>query len=277
MTMKRFIILLSLLAISLSVSFAQDKTDSTALASQQDIALEKEVKQNIAEQVVAAYNDGNFQKVIEILEKEKDEQKLKGLESADLYYNLGNAYFRNRDIAHSLLNYERALLLNPGDRDTKHNIEYVSTFIEDKILIADTFFLTTWVKALQHSFSANTWAAIAIVSFLLLIGCLFLFFFGKSVTVKKASFYVGIVLIVIVVLSNVFTFGQKNELEHRSTAIIMSGSVSIKSSPDINSKELFILHSGTKVKITKEDRRWLEIEIADGNVGWIQRDALEII
>ena len=277
MAMKRFIILLSLLYISVSVFFAQDNTDSTAIATTGDIAAEKSLAAGMTQEVIAAYNDGNFEKVIEILEKEKDEQKIKGLESADLYYNLGNAYFRNRDIAHSLLNYERALLLAPGDRDTKHNINYVTTFVEDKILVADTFFLTTWMRALQHSFGANTWATIAVVSFILLIGCLFLFFFGKSITIKKASFYIGIIMIVIVLLSNIFAFGQKSELENRSTAIIMAGSVSIKSSPDINSKELFILHSGTKVKITKEDRRWLEIEIADGNVGWIQRDALEII
>lgn len=233
--------------------------------------------ETVAEQAAKAYNDGNFEVAIELLEKEKDEQKAKGVESADLYYNLGNAYFRNRDMAHALLNYERALLLNPGDRDIKHNIDYVSSLTEDKILVADTFFLSTWFNTVQHSFSANTWAVTAIVSFLLLIGCFFLFFFGKNINAKKISFYIGVGLIVIIVFSNIFTFRQKSEIEHRNTAIIMSGSVSIKSSPDLNSKDLFILHSGTKVKVTKEDRSWLEIEIADGNVGWIQREALEII
>ncbi len=271
--MKR-IIILSLLFIASLAAIAQDEVVQQDTVKQ-DIT--ETAKPGMTGEFATAYNDGNFLKAIELLEKQKDEYKAKGLESADLYYNLGNAYFRNRDIAHALLNYERALLLNPGDRDTKHNIEYVSTFVEDKILVADTFFLTTWFNYVQHSFSANTWAVMGIVSFLLLIGSLFLFFFGKSITIKKASFYVGIVLIVLVVFANIFTYRQKQEIEYRSTAIIMVGSVSIKSSPDINSKELFILHSGTKVKITKEDRRWLEIEISDGNVGWIQRDALEII
>lgn len=276
MFMKRIIILFLLSAIPLFVCFGQNTTGQDTI--KQEVTEPQDIKENnVAGLAAAAYNDGNFEKAIELLEKEKNDYKAKGLESADLYYNLGNAYFRNRDIAHALLNYERALLLNPGDRDTKHNIEYVSTFVEDKILIADDFFLTTWLSYLQHNFSANTWATIAVVSFLLLIGCLFLFFFGKSITVKKTSFYVGIAMIVLVISSNIFTYRQKAEIEHRTTAIIMAGSVSIKSSPDINSKELFILHSGTKVRITKEDRRWLEIEIADGNVGWIQRDALEII
>lgn len=232
---------------------------------------------NAADEATAAYNKGDFSKAIELLEKEKDSQKAKGVESADLYYNLGNAYFRNNDIAKALLNYERALLLNPGDKDIKHNIEYVSSLTEDKILVADTFFLADWLEALQHCLSANAWATTAIVSFLLLIGCLFLYFFGKNINIKKASFYAGIFLIAVIIFSNVFAFRQKDEIKHRTTAIIMSGAVNVKSSPDINSKDLFILHSGTKVKINKEDRRWLEIEITDGNVGWVQRDALEII
>lgn len=233
--------------------------------------------QDTAKQATAAYNEGNFSKAIELLEKEKNEQKAKGLESAELYYNLGNAYFRNNDLAHALLNYERALLLNPGDRDTKHNIDYVSSLTEDKILVADTFFLSDWFTLLQHCLSANTWALAAIVTFLLLIGSLFLYFFGKSINIKKISFYAGIVFIIVILLANVFAFRQKYEMKNRATAIVISGSVQVKSSPDLNSKDLFILHSGTKVKITKEDRRWLEIEIADGNIGWIQREALEII
>lgn len=232
---------------------------------------------NAADEATAAYNKGDFSKAIELLEKEKDSQKAKGVESAGLYYNLGNAYFRNNDIDKALLNYERALLLNPGDKDIKHNIEYVSSLTEDKILVADKFFLADWLEALQHCLNANTWATTAIVSFLLLIGCLFLYFFGKNINIKKASFYAGIFLIAVIIFSNVFAFRQKDEIKHRTTAIIMSGAVNVKSSPDINSKDLFILHSGTKVKINKEDRRWLEIEITDGNVGWVQREALEII
>lgn len=273
--MKRIILSCLFIFVICSVIYAQDSiavvNDSLATAAA------AQPQETSSDPVTIAYNEGDFRKAIEILEAQKAEQLKEGLESAQLYYNLGNAYFRVNDLAHARLNYEKALLLNPGDRDTRHNIEYLSTKIEDKILVADTFFLNIWFRAVQNLFSSNAWAIIAVVSFLLLIACFSVFFFSRYVSMKKAAFYGGIVAFIIVILANVFSFSQKNKIEHRDTAVIMAGSVSVVSSPDINSKELFILHSGTKVYITKEDRNWLEIEIDNGSVGWIQREKLEII
>lgn len=262
MYMKRIILsYLFLLAIVAGV-YAQD---STAV---------KNTSERLSD---AAYNSGDFHQAIEILEKEKDEQLAKGLESSELYYNLGNAYFRANDIARARLYYERALLLAPSDRDIRHNIDYVSTKIEDKILVADTFFLSNWFDSVQNLANSNTWATLAVIAFILFIGTLALFFFTRHIGAKKAAFYAGIVLIIFVIFANIFSFGQKSKIENRNTAIIMASSASVVSSPDINSKELFILHSGTKVVVTKEDRNWLEIEIDNGSVGWIQRDKIEII
>lgn len=260
--MKRVILSYLFLLSVFVMSYAQDSTV---------------VKNVVAPQADAAYNEGNFQQAISAWEEEKEIQKKIGLESPELYYNLGNAYFRANEIAKARLYYERALLLDPGDRDIRHNIDYVTTKIEDKILIADTFFLSVWFNAVQNLFSSNAWATLAVISFILFVICLSAFFFVRYITVKKIAFYASIVLILIVIFTNIFAFGQKNKVEHRNTAIIMAGSASVVSSPDINSKELFILHAGTKVSITKEDRNWLEIEIDNGSVGWIQRDKLEII
>lgn len=269
--MKR--IILSYLFL-LSVLLSSHAQDSIAVQQAAEPTPATETSSNEA---VKAYNEGDFRKAIELLESEMKIQKEKGLESSELYYNLGNSYFRVNDLANARLNYERALLLNPGDRDTRHNIEYLLTKIEDKILVADTFFLHTWFLAVQNLFGSNSWAKTGVVFFLLLITCLVVFFFSRSIIFKKTAFYIGIVSIVIVTFANIFSYNQKKKIEHRDTAVIMTGSASIVSSPDINSKELFILHSGTKVYITKEDRNWLEIEIDNGSVGWIQRDKLEII
>lgn len=270
--MKRIILSYLLLLTAFATSYAQDsvppvKKDSIAVAA----------GASVAEQAAALYNEGDFRKAIDLLEKEKNEHKAKGMESAELYYNLGNAYFRINDMAHARLNYERALLLDPGDRDTQHNIDYLSTKLEDKILVADTFFLSIWFNAVQNLFSSNAWARVAVVCFLLLIASLVAFFFSKHITAKKTAFYAGIVLIVIIIFANIFTFRQKEKIEHRGTAVVMAGSAPMVSSPDINSKELTILHAGTKVMVTKEDRNWLEVEIDNGTVGWIQKDKLEII
>ncbi|MDU1890576.1 MAG: tetratricopeptide repeat protein [Dysgonomonas sp.] len=271
--MKRIILTYIFL---LSVLLSSNAQDSTAVqqATESAVATTEQASSNEA---INAYNEGDFRKTIELLENEKNIQIEKGLESPELYYNLGNAYFRVNDLANARLNYERALLLDPGDRDTRHNIEYLLTKIEDKILVADTFFLHTWFLAVQNLFGSNTWANIGVVLFLVLVGCLVVFFFSRSILFKKTAFYIGIVSIVIVIFANIFSYNQKKKIEYRDTAVIMAGSASVVSSPDINSKELFILHSGTKVYITKEDRNWLEIEIDNGSVGWIQRDKLEII
>jgi tetratricopeptide (TPR) repeat protein len=269
--MKRIILSYFLLLTAFAASYAQDSVP----AAKNDSVLAMEL--SIARQTAVLYEEADFRNVIDLLEKEKDEQKAKGLESAELYYNLGNAYFRVNDLAHARLNYERALLLDPGDRDTRHNIEYLSTKLEDRILVADTFFLSIWFNAVQNLFGSNAWARIAVVSFLLLMGCLTMFFFSKRIIMKKAAFYTGIVLIAVVLFANIFTFRQKSRIEHRTTAIVMAGSAPMVSSPDINSKELTVLHAGTKVVVTKEDRNWLEIEIDNGTIGWIQRDKLEII
>ncbi|MBK5721600.1 tetratricopeptide repeat protein [Dysgonomonas sp. Marseille-P4677] len=272
--MKR--IILSCLFI-FSIYTIANAQDSTSIVSDSLATVKADTEEESSDPAIKAYNEGDFREAIEILEKEKKEQLEKGVESAQLYYNLGNAYFRVNDLAHARLNYEKSLLLDPGDRDTRHNIEYLLTKIEDKILVADTFFLSTWFRAVQNLFASNTWAVISVVFFLLLIACLASFFFTRRIFVKKAAFYTGIVALLVVIFANVFSFGQRNKIEHRDTAVIMVGSASVVSSPDINSKELFILHSGTKVYITKEDRSWLEIEVDNGSVGWIQREKIEII
>ncbi|MDR1810943.1 MAG: tetratricopeptide repeat protein [Prevotella sp.] len=233
--------------------------------------------QPATQDAIKAYQGGDYTKAIEIFENEVKLQKEKGMESADLYYNLGNAYFRGNDFAKALLNYERAVLLEPGDADIRHNLQFARTRVEDKIIGVDTFFLQSWFDAIQNLQSSDDWATLSIVLFLLLIGALCAFFFTRVIVVKKTAFYSGIVLLVLLIFTNIFSVRLKNKILNRNTAIIMAGAVSIKSSPDVNSKELFILHSGTKVTINKTDGTWLEIEIDNGNVGWTTRDKLEII
>lgn len=276
--MKRIIFSCLFILSICSVSYAQDSIPLVdTLKSQSGAADISGGDMSVNAQATAAYNERDYRHAIELLETEKKEQLAKGLESPALYYNLGNAYFRVNDLAHARLYYEKALLLDPGDRDTRHNIDYISTKIEDKILVADTFFLNIWFRAVQNMFSSDTWAVVAVVVFILFMVCLVVFFFSRLITIKKAAFYAGIVTLVIVILANVFAFRQKWKIETRDTAVVMVGSVTVLGSPDINSKELFILHSGTKVSITKQDRNWYEIEIDNGSIGWVQRDKLELI
>jgi tetratricopeptide (TPR) repeat protein len=220
-----------------------------------------------------AYTQEDYNKAIELYE---ETLKSNGA-SAEIYYNLGNAYYKANRIAPAILNYERALLLDPGDGDIRFNLQMAREKTVDKIEPLGEFFLVKWIDSLQNRGSADSWAMLGIVSFLLLIFCLLLFFFSRWIRMKKVGFYLGIVCLLLVVIANMFAKGQKDEIVNRAYAIVFSPTVTVKSSPDASGTDLFILHEGTKAFIKSSLGNWKEIELEDGNVGWLPGKDIEII
>ena len=263
---------LTVLCINFGSMSAQSTTDSIP-----DEDLEETDISFVGNEADAAYREGNFTESIKLYESQIAENKIVKQESSELYFNLGNAYFRNNQIAKAILNYERALLLNPNDSDIRHNLRFAKTKIEDKIDSADSFFINQWIRSVQNLYSANTWGIIGIVIFLALIIAVGGYMISTQITIRKISFYSGIVLLALMLIVNVFAFKQKNKIANRSTGIVMSASVSIYTSPDAHSQELFRLHEGSKVRIKREEGNWFEIVIANGSVGWLQKKSIEKI
>lgn len=230
-------------------------------------------------EAIKAYQAKQYGKAAELLQKEADENKKLGQESAGLYYNLGNAYFRDNELAKAILYYERALLIDPGNADIRHNIAYASTKVEDidKIAKTEKIFLQNWFESVENVWTSNTWSTLAIVFFLLTILCAFFFFFGREVWIKKAAFYSGITAIILVALFNLFAHFQMQDIVKKNKAIVMSPTLDMVSSPEEKGKVLMNLHAGLKVRITKTDGDWYEVEIDNGNVGWVKAEKLEII
>lgn len=224
-----------------------------------------------------AYRNSNFKLSIEQYENNINKYSQEGKESAELYYNLGNAYFRDNQVAKAILNYERALLLDPGDSDIRHNLRFARTKIEDRIDVAGNLFLINWFNSVRDLFNSNTWGTIAIVLFILFLLCFGMYLFVRILWLKKSAFYTGIVFFVLMICANIFAFNQKNLRVNRNTGIVLSAAISVTTSPDANSKELFQLHEGTKVTIRETEGNWYEIEIANGSVGWTQKETIEII
>lgn len=220
-----------------------------------------------------AYAKEDYKKAVELYESLLNK---KG-ESAAIYYNLGNAYYKMNKVAPAILNYERALLLEPGDGDIRFNLQMAKQKSVDQIEPVDSFFLAKWFDKIQNMGAVDTWAKWALICFVLFIGCLILFFFSRKLILKKAGFYVGIFLLIVVILANIFAANQKKELENRNTAIIFAPTVTVKSSPNESGTDLFILHEGTKVSIKSTLGNWSEIMLEDGNVGWMPSDKMEII
>ena len=221
----------------------------------------------------SAYIRGEYQQAI------KDyEALLKQGASADLYYNLGNAYYRTENITRAVLNYERALLLSPGDRDIRFNLQIAQAKTIDKIVPESEMFFFTWYKALVNLMSVDGWARTALVSLTLVIILLLVYLFSNLIWLRKIGFFGGIVLLVLFVLSNIFAWQQKQNLLFRKGAIVITPSVTVKSTPASNGTDLFILHEGTKVTINDGSMKdWKEIRIADGKEGWIEGKQLEEI
>ena len=221
----------------------------------------------------SAYAQGHYQQAI------TDYQALlKQCASADLYYNLGNAYYRSENITQAVLNYERALLLSPGDRDIRFNLQLARSKTIDKIVPESEMFFITWYHALVNLMSVDGWARTAIFSLALVIVLSLVYLFSQPVWLRKIGFFGGITLLVVFVLANVFASQQKQSLIHRKGAIVMSPSVTVKSTPAANGTDLFILHEGTKVTITDGSMRdWKEIRLADGKEGWIESKKIELI
>lgn len=198
-------------------------------------------------------------------------------ESAMVYYNLGNAYYKAGKVAPAILNYERALLLNPGNSDTRFNLQVARQKTVDKIEPIGEFFLTRWIGTVEDVYSADGWAKWGVASFVLFIGCLVLFFFSKWIRLKKIGFFAGICFLLISLVANLFADSQQDKLLHRADAIVFASTVTVKSSPDASGTDLFILHEGTKVTIKSTLGEWSEIQLEDGNVGWMPSKEIQQI
>lgn len=199
-------------------------------------------------------------------------------ESADVYYNLGNSYYKTDNIAKAILNYERALLLKPGDGDIRFNLEMARSKTVDKVDAVGEVFFIVWLKDLMNLAGADGWGVWGIASFLLFILALVLFVFGKRLLLKKIGFGAAVLFLFVSVVTNIFAFQQKKALTDHGEAIVISPSITVRSTPSDSGTELFILHEGHKVGIKDNSMKgWKEIMLDDGNVGWIPATAIEII
>ena len=219
------------------------------------------------------YQKGNYQQAIRDYE-----EILKNGESAEIYFNLGNAYYRTDNITKAVLNYERARLLSPGDDDINFNLQFARSKTIDKITPESEMFFVTWYKSLVNFTSVDNWAKTGILCIVMALLLVLLYLFGPQLMLRKIGFFGGLAFFVIFLLSNLFAFQQKQALDNRTGAIIISPSVNIKKTPAKNSADQFVLHEGTRVDIIDKGMNdWRCIRVGDGREGWIETKAIEEI
>lgn len=227
----------------------------------------------VLEEAGQYYAEGKYSEAIGLYEGILAE----GQESAGLYYNLGNCYYKLGENTRAILNYERALLLKPGDEMARYNLKMAQQAIVDKIEILPELFLVRWYKGVETCFSADQWGYLSVALFIVFLVMAALFFYSRSVAVKKTGFVVGIVVFLLTAASLFFAVRQDKRISEREYAIVMTPSVTVKGAPDNSGTSLFLIHEGLKVRVVGELGGWYNIRLADGNEGWVAKSDVEKI
>ena len=249
--MKRYTLLIYMLAI-MGWAFAQNPADEWF------------------DQANTAYNSGNYEDAAELYQKILNTD----MESVPIYYNMGNAYYKLREYPKAIYYYEKALKLDPSNEDVRTNLEIANLAIVDKIEPVPQSFVVRWWHSLRAMCSSDRWAWWSVVAFALLLVCAFVFFRSRRIGLRKLGFFMGIIFLVVFALSVVFAAQLRHSATTQDQAIIMSPTVTVKSSPAEASVDLFVLHEGTKVTILESSNGWNKVRIANGSIGWLEADKM---
>ena len=223
---------------------------------------------------VEAYTAGDWDRAL----ADWNDVAATGLRSKELYYNLGNAYFKNGETARAILNYERASRLDSSDADVRYNLEFARSLTQDRIDEVPEFILKTWIRKMGYLLSSNAWAVLSLVLLALALALVLLFLLGPSAGARRAGFFAGIAALLLALMGWGFARSQKAGAERHDAAIVLRPVTSVTSSPSADAaKSLFILHEGTKVKVLDVVSGYTDIELSDGRRGWLPSADIEII
>jgi tetratricopeptide (TPR) repeat protein len=219
------------------------------------------------------YQDNAFGKAIEVYQQIIKTE----IQTPEVLYNLGNAYYKNKNLGYAILYYEKAKLLVPNDDDINQNLAIANARIVDKIDVIPDFFIMRWILKLVNLLSTNNWAILSVVLFMVMLVLFLLYFFSGTRWVKRIGFYSAVAILLLSVLAFWCSFRRAETITGNAAAIVVEPSVSIKSSPDTEGNNVFVLHEGTRVMIIDSIENWKNIKLTDGNKGWVERKAIEPI
>lgn len=222
------------------------------------------------ERANAAYNAGNYDSALMLYER----ITAADLESVPLYLNMGNTHYKMRNYPMAIYCYEKALKLDPSDDDARTNLAIANLAIVDKIEPVPQSFIEKGWNALKQALSGRQWAVLSVVAFGLLLVSAFLFLRSRRMVLRKLGFFAGLLMLVVFALSVLFAAQLKRAALAEDQAIVMAPTVTVKSTPNEASVDLFVLHEGTKVEILDHADGWNKVKIANGSIGWLQAETM---
>lgn len=228
---------------------------------------------SISNDALKQYQQNHFDKAEQLWKQIEND----GYYSSSLYYNIGNAAFKQNKVAESIFYYEKALKLEPTNDDILTNLKIAKTKVVDEIKDIPTFFLTKWANKLSQQFNPNFWGFSAVFLFLIFFISTLVFIFTKKSSLRKLTFFTGLLGLILSFTFHKIGSRSLDNMLNSNEAIIFSSSVTVKSSPAESGNNLFTIHEGTKVKIMDKVSMWYEIKLNDGSVGWIKSETLKKI
>jgi len=240
---------------------------------QVDVIAQSEDPESMFNEANLAYKEGRFGDAVIKYEDMIDN----GYISADIYYNLGNAYYRLDNLGYAILNFERSVKLNPSREDAKHNLALAKAKTIDNIEPVPGFFLSEIISMFIGSQDSEFWSWSTITLLWLTFCLLALFILGRSPSIRRLGLLSGMIFLVMSVFSLLAAWNTDYSENLRTDAIVMSSTAYVRSEPNDASPELFVLHEGTKAEIINLEGNYFFITLADGNKGWIEQTDIERI
>jgi tetratricopeptide (TPR) repeat protein len=228
--------------------------------------------QNGFEKGNVLYQKGQYQQAVEEYENVIKEDKL---QSAELYFNLANSYYKLNKVAPSIYNYEKALVLKPHDEQTLNNLKFAKKLTIDEIKEVPKVGFAKLIQNFTGIFNYNTWAKIAIgIAFAFLLS--FIGYYFSQLTLSKRIYFIGMfVLLIALVLSVTAGMSEKSHFDNDRPAIVFSEMSEVRSEPQKAGSAIILLHEGAKVYVMETVGSWKKIELTDGSEGWIDATTIK--
>ncbi|MCU7492518.1 MAG: hypothetical protein ACM3UR_07280 [Bacteroidota bacterium] len=230
-------------------------------------------EENLMQKANSFYQQGSYDKAIEIYQKIVSD----GYSGKELYYNLGNSYFKVGMIGYAILNYEKAQKISPNDEDVAYNLKIANARTVDKIEAMPKIFLVRWWEELLNLFSVNGWTLFSYFVYLTFLAIIGWYFFARRQALQKWILISGLAFAAVFLLSIVILISRYNYDNGKEYAVVTQSSVTVKLSPDEHSGDAFIVHEGIKVSLEDKVDSWVKVKLADGKVGWLSEGEMKKI
>ena len=199
-----------------------------------------------------------------------------GSDSWALHYNLANAYYKANELGEAIYHYELAKKMNPSDEDLVNNLMIANTKLVDKMEVKDNFFQSEIKSKVLHVMSLDAFAWLSIISMLSTLGLFFLFINSEKPRAKKTFFWTGFIFAIAFIVTMFLGFGALKEKNNKTNAVILSPSIDVFADPSGQNKKNFQLHEGTRLRVLHTNDSWVNIQMLNGNEGWVKANEIGV-